>query len=440
VDDVHGINAILNDGDPDDDNGHGTHVAGIIGAVGDNGKGTVGVAWGVRLMACKFMNAYGEGSTSEAIECIDYARKNGATIINASWGGMDRSQGLERAIQRARDAGVILVTAAGNDSADNDTTASYPANFKLDNLLSVAATTRNDDLDAEYSNYGKRTVHLAAPGTRIYSTLNDSDRAYGYESGTSMAAPYVSGVLALVRGKYPDESYAQIIKRLLDGVDKVPSLNGKCISNGRVNLQRALGGATGSQIPPGTFVVLPNEEISGLGFPGGPFKSAQGSYKVSNEGAQILDWSARSSQSWISIIPSGGSLGPGQNTMVQVEVNDAIKSFGAGVYSATLTFRNAGNGSSALFTANITVIPVPKLEVANYVPTKGLQFNLSSPSGYVYVIEVSKDLQAWEPISTNTIPIEGKLTFSDGSGGGAQQRFYRSKLIPPEGDSPAPLR
>lgn len=239
IDDVYGIDAIKNSGDPIDTDGHGTHVAGIIGAVGNNRAGVVGVAWKVQIMACKFLESSGSGSVSDAIQCIDYARTKGAKIINASWGDYQNSSVLQSAIRRAGDAGIIFVAAAGNESYDDDAHPFFPAGYGLDNIVSVAATTRTDSL-ASFSNFGAATVDLAAPGSPIYSTYNTSDSSYTYLSGTSMSAPHVTGALALLRALHPEETYRQLINRVLATADPLPSLTGKCITGGRLNLQRAL--------------------------------------------------------------------------------------------------------------------------------------------------------------------------------------------------------
>lgn len=236
VDDIHGMDAIINKGNPLDDDGHGTHVAGTIGGVAGNGTGVAGVAWKVKLMALRFLSHDGGGATSDAIECIDYARKNGADVINASWGGPDYSYFLERAIRNAGSAGIIFVTAAGNELQNNDIYSSYPANYNLPNVISVAASTRMDVLDASYSNYGSETVHLAAPGTGIVSTWHTSDSSYVGLSGTSMATPHVAGAVALLKSAYPSESVSELTQRLLAGTDKLPSLAGKVISGGRLNV------------------------------------------------------------------------------------------------------------------------------------------------------------------------------------------------------------
>ncbi|PYJ85376.1 MAG: hypothetical protein DME22_09400 [Verrucomicrobia bacterium] len=271
IDDVHGINAILGTGIPWDDHGHGTHVSGTIGGVGNNSVGVVGVAWRIQLMACKFLDATGHGSISDAITCIDYARKKGAKIINASWGDYTTDpyngiladhnntahwNALHDAIASARDAGILFVAACGNDDTDNDVHPLYPASYAdLDNLIAVAATDRSDS-KASFSNYGANTVHLGAPGQDIFSCWNGSDSDYRYLSGTSMATPHVVGVCALVWSHYSEDSYAQIKSRVLNGVEPLPSLAGKCVTGGRLNLSQALGASATSPSAPAVVIVI----------------------------------------------------------------------------------------------------------------------------------------------------------------------------------------
>jgi subtilisin family serine protease len=242
----HGFNAFTGTNDPADDNGsHGTMVAGVLGAVGNNGKGVTGVAWQVQMMACKCLNN-GSGSDSTVIACVDYALANGARIINASFNSPDASLALSNAVVAARDAGVIWVASAGNNSLNVDITPSYPTCYGVDNIVSVAATTRTDGL-LSFSNYGATNVALAAPGDQIYTTFAASDSFYyppnglGINiAGTSFSAPYVSGALALMLAKYPTENYHQIIQRLLKATDPLPALAGKCVTGGRLNLAKAL--------------------------------------------------------------------------------------------------------------------------------------------------------------------------------------------------------
>jgi subtilisin family serine protease len=235
----HGWNALSGTNDPSDDNGHGTTVAGVLGAVGNNGKGVVGVAWKVQIMACKCLNSLGSGAISDVITCLDYARTNRAQIINASFGVSAASQSLSNAVASVRDAGIILVAAAGNTGTNNDVSPLYPASYPFDNVVTVAYTTRSGVFSTN-SNYGPTSVHLAAPGEQIFSTFGATDSFYISGSGTSLAAPYVTGALALLRAKYPAEPYQQNIARLLNGADPLTSLSGKCVTGGRLNLLYAL--------------------------------------------------------------------------------------------------------------------------------------------------------------------------------------------------------
>lgn len=242
IDDKNGFNADANSGDPMDDNGHGTHCAGIIGAEGNNGKGIAGVNWKVQIMPLKFLGRGGFGSTKNAIEAINYAidrKKAGVNlrVINASWGSTMRSKALEDAIRAAGEQGILFVAAAGNSSTDNDSRPHYPSNYNLPNVISVAALDRNDAL-ASFSNYGVKTVHIAAPGKEILSTwLKDGFRE---ASGTSMATPQVAGVAALIISDNPKMSVENLRERLLNSVDKLDSLNGKIENGGRLNAAKAL--------------------------------------------------------------------------------------------------------------------------------------------------------------------------------------------------------
>ncbi|HEX5220907.1 MAG TPA: S8 family peptidase [Verrucomicrobiae bacterium] len=236
----YGWNALNGTGTPADDEGHGSHVSGILGAVGNNGKGVVGVAWRVQIMAGKCFDAARNGFDSDIIECLEFARTNGARIINMSLSGTAFSSSLSNAVFAARESGIIVVASCGNEAADVDVVPRYPACLDIDNVISVAASTRSDVLWAS-SNYGATNVDLAAPGHQITSTFAFTDNQYiGPLSGTSAAAPYVAGACALMLAKYPTETHPQIIARVLNAVDPLPSLAGKCVTGGRLNLRKAL--------------------------------------------------------------------------------------------------------------------------------------------------------------------------------------------------------
>ena len=229
VDDFYGYDFVSNDSDPFDDNQHGTHVAGTIGAKGNNGVGTVGVCWEVSLMALKAFDENGNGTVGDAIAAISYAVQNGAKVINASWGLDERSKALEEASRFAADAGVLIVAAAGNNRTE---APSYPASFET--VLSVGATNAKD-ARADFSNFGS-FVDVAAPGAEIMSTLPENK--YGFLSGTSMAAPHVSGMAALVLSRFPTYTRQELFDILVNSVDTM--VFDQPIGNGRINLSIAV--------------------------------------------------------------------------------------------------------------------------------------------------------------------------------------------------------
>lgn len=251
VDDVHGYDFVKNSGTVIDENGHGSHCAGTIGAEGSNGVGVAGVNWNVRMMAIRFLDANGSGTLDNAIKAIDYARKNGVQIMSNSWGGGSYSALLEKAIKDSNDAGILFVAAAGNASNNNDTRPSYPSSYRVDNIVSVAAVDNAGEL-ALFSNYGATSVHVAAPGVHIYSTTMGG----GYKdlSGTSMATPHVSGVAALVLANENCQSSPctpfnpkELRDRLINTSRTLASLRGSVVSEGIVDAYAAL---TNQKPPP----------------------------------------------------------------------------------------------------------------------------------------------------------------------------------------------
>jgi hypothetical protein len=251
VDDWRGWDFYSNDNNPTDDNGHGTHVSGTIGAEGNNGIGVAGVNWDVTILPLKFLGSSGTGSVSAAISAVNYAtmmRNRGFNIqvTNNSWGSGTYDAGLQAAIDAQRQAGILFVAAAGNGGSDNigdnnDTWPNYPSNFPLDNILAVAAIT-NQNQRALFSNYGATTVDLAAPGQAVYSTVPSfvSASGYAYFDGTSMATPHVAGAAALLWSVAPTATYTQIRNAILQTVDPISSLSNITVSGGRLNVRRAL--------------------------------------------------------------------------------------------------------------------------------------------------------------------------------------------------------
>ncbi len=237
IDDWQGWNFVSNNNKPADDNHHGTHVAGTLGAIGNNATGVTGVNWQVSLVPLKFLDSTGSGYISDAIAAIDYATRLKFFATNNSWGGGGYSTLMAQAIQRANTANSVFVAAAGNEQNDNDAAASYPAAYSFPNVISVAAIDSNGNL-GWFSNYGARTVTVAAPGVDILSTLPANN--YGKLSGTSMAAPHVTGALALLKSRYPQDTPAIVISRLVESITPRQSLTGRVKTGGSINAYAAM--------------------------------------------------------------------------------------------------------------------------------------------------------------------------------------------------------
>ena len=236
VDDLIGWDFVNNDNNPFDDNGHGTHVAGIAGARGNNGKGIAGVSWQTPLMALKAFDSKGSGSVLSILPALEYARQMGAQVINNSWGGPAFSQALYDEMQQAHNEGILNIAAAGNQAKNTGSIPIYPGSFDLENVICVAATNHKDSL-AVFSNFGYTQVDLGAPGQDIVSTLPGN--TYGYKNGTSMATPMVTGALCLLWSLEPEKGHEQVRNMLLNSVDQLPGLTEKCATGGRLNLQKA---------------------------------------------------------------------------------------------------------------------------------------------------------------------------------------------------------
>ena len=242
IDDIHGYDFYNDDGDPYDDDDHGTHVSGTIGGVGNNGIGIVGVNWDVTLLALKMFPKDDSGYTSDAIEAVHYATNMGVHMTSNSWGGGGYSRNLKSMIESANTAGILFVAAAGNDSEDADIEPHYPSGYTNENIISVAATDHHDAL-ASFSNFGANSVDLAAPGVSIYSTIPSA--SYDYLQGTSMATPHVTGVCALLWSAFPSLDHLTVKEQILSGVDPIPALDGITVTGGRLNAFNALQIAAG---------------------------------------------------------------------------------------------------------------------------------------------------------------------------------------------------
>ncbi len=240
IDDIHGWNFPKNSANSNDDNGHGTHCAGVIGAAGNNRIGVSGVNWKVSLMPVKFLGSSGNGTLVDGVNAINYARKMKVNVMSNSWGGVGFSQAIFDAVKAASDEGILFVAAAGNNGADNDGDKPvYPGSFDLPNIVSVAAVDNKNKL-ASFSNYGATKVHVAAPGVNIVSTYKKS--SYKSLSGTSMAAPHVAGIAALMLSRYPNWTAEEVKSRLIKTSSQSSDLGAKSASHGRVDATAALDG------------------------------------------------------------------------------------------------------------------------------------------------------------------------------------------------------
>jgi Subtilase family/FG-GAP-like repeat len=331
---THGFNAVAASCDPMDDNGHGTHVSGTIGAVGNNGIGVAGINWQVQLLPCKFLDSTGSGSTANAIVCLslmEQLKESGVNIVvtNNSWGGTDSSQALYDAIAAAMQDGILFVAAAGNDFSDNDQFPEYPASFYLPNIIAVAASDRNDNL-VTFSNTGKHTVHIAAPGRDILSTLPGN--SYGLDSGTSMATPHVTGVAALLSAQNASLDWRSIKNSILAGGDTLAAfqntITGKRLdANGAMTCTSAsvasrllpvpntISGSVGSPVNLGFLNIQcgqPAGQVTAVVTPGNQSitltDDGTGSDLVANDGIYSGQWLPSATGSYSLAFPDGSTV------------------------------------------------------------------------------------------------------------------------------------
>lgn len=352
IDDLRGWDYVNWDNDPTDDQGHGTHCAGTIGAVGNNGVGVSGVCWQISLMGLKFLNSNGSGYESDAAEAILYATALGAKVTSNSYSGSVWSQVLKDALDQAGQAGVISVAAAGNSGTNIDLLPEYPAAYDSPNLISVAATTRTDTL-ASYSNYGQESVDLAAPGSDILSTVPSG--GYGLSSGTSMAAPHVAGACALLMSYRPGITAAETRDLILSTTESKANLQGLCSTGGRLNLYNAMLAAD-------DLFVTPTGNLSATGPIRGPFSPSIQTLTLTNHSTLERSWSASSNVAWLTITPSNGRLSAGASQPISVQINASANTLLATTYTANLqvTSESTGRVQSRKLTLEVNATPVLK--------------------------------------------------------------------------------
>lgn len=261
---THGFNAITNTCDPLDDNNHGSHCSGTIGAVGNNGVGVAGVNWIASIMGAKFLNSGGSGTTAGAINAIEFtiqakqifgANAN-VRVLSNSWGGGGFSQALLDEINKANANNMLFVAAAGNNGSNNDSAPFYPASYNAPNVVAVAATDNRDQI-ASFSNFGATSVDLGAPGVNVLSTTIGN--TYSFFSGTSMATPHVSGAAALVLSVCSLDT-AALKSNLLNNVDPIPALSGITVTGGRLNVDNAIRACSGPPTPDFSLSASPSSQ------------------------------------------------------------------------------------------------------------------------------------------------------------------------------------
>jgi subtilisin family serine protease len=278
VDDINGWDFAANDNNPDfGTDFHGTHVAGIVGAVGNNNLGVTGVAWRVKMMALKFIRGR-SGNAADAVRAINYVidqkeRGVNVRVINASWGGDEASNSLRKAIKKAGDSGILFVCAAGNGGSDSsgddiDVFPDYPSvwSTEISSIVSVAALNRSDGL-ASFSNYGRKTVTVGAPGVDILSTVPGG--GYASLNGTSMATPHVTGAAVLMLSQTPSLTPEQLRDRIVSRSEPVLTLASKSVSSARMNVFNASTNTAPASPGLGINQVAANKKvltIDGLGF------------------------------------------------------------------------------------------------------------------------------------------------------------------------------
>lgn len=349
IDDVHGINAILGapyPGDPNDDHYHGTHVSGTIGGIGNNSEGVAGVNWNVKIMGVKFLSSSGSGSLYDAVVALRYVndmKQRGVNIVTTSnsWGGGGYFQLMYDEIARSRDLGLLFIAAAGNAANNNDTNPFYPCSYQVDNVISVAALDTNDTL-AYFSNYGANSVHIAAPGVNVWSSIPYlyNGVLYKYLSGTSMATPHVSGAAALLKAFRPDLNWTQIRDALFQGRVN-PALSGKVIGNRDLYLPSAMNSVAGpTPTPTATPTRTPTPTPTATPAPG--YRSVQGvitNYNVAVSGLLVT-----------LTLPDGTNL----TAITDASGRFVFAQVWGPVYGASLSWSKTGYGTGSIPVLDIT--------------------------------------------------------------------------------------
>jgi subtilisin family serine protease len=387
----HGFDAITKSCDPSDDHNHGTHVSGTIGGVGDNGVGVAGVNWTAQIMGLKFLNAFGSGTTADAVSAIEFAIQvkrifaGTATpvdlrVLSNSWGGGGYSQALLDTINAAGANEMLFVVAAGNSAADTEAYSFYPASYTAPNVVTVAATDSTDAL-AYFSNFGATTVHLGAPGVNTYSTIRTASGSYGYFSGTSMATPHVSGAALLALALCPSLTTTDLKRLVLNSTDPDSFLTDRTISGGRLNVAKMVEGCRATSVAPSsglgstqpfTFTVSDPDGAGDIDSAEMLFGTSVGSADVCHlrfvRSANAM-WLRLDSTTWIgpAVLGTAGVL---SNSLCSVDVGHSSSSINGNVLTARLAMNllPAFGGAKSIFlnVTDSTAIPTPWQKVGQW--------------------------------------------------------------------------
>ena len=429
-----GFNAILNTCDPMDDNNHGTHVAGTIGATGNNTAGVAGVNWTASMMGLKFLGANGSGNTSNAVKAIDFAIQvkqlglANVRVLSNSWGGGGFSQTLLDAIRRANTTGILFVAAAGNAASNTDVTPAYPAGYDVANVISVAATDNRDNL-ASFSNYGAVTVDLGAPGVNVLSTTIGG---YSYYSGTSMATPHVSGAAALVLAACADLSTADLVSTLLDSVDPVASLAGKTYTGGRLNVFQAIQSCASAPTP------TPDFSVSASPTPQSITTGQNASFTVSTQSVNGFSTTVVLS---VSGVPSGATATFDQPSVTAgVSSTLTVTKAPAGTHVLTITGNSNGTERTTTVTLVVTAPVVGSFTVGASPASKTV--TVSGSTTYSLTIGAQNGFAGVVSLSVEGLPAGATESFNPASvtGSGTSTLTIATSGSTPQGTYPLTLK
>lgn len=375
IDDVRGWNFVAGTPNTMDDNAHGTHVAGTLGAVGNNGVGISGVAWHVALMPLKILDAEGVGFTSDAAEAVAYSNTKNAALTCNAWGGSGSSQALRQLLAEAGTAGRLFIAAAGNNTRNTDARPHYPASYDVENIIAVTSINDKGQL-SWFANTGVNSVHLAAPGSGILSTIPGG--GYAVRSGTSSATAHVAGACVLLKAAHPTWSAANLKSALLGSVKPLTSLADRTISGGMLRVADALQASD-------RLLVSPAQGINATGAAGGPFTPSSKEYVLKNLSSTTMNFTVAVDKPWVSLSTASGSVPASGSQSLIASLLPAATALPPGTHVARITFNQIGTHNTFTRSLTLTVsdryhVTRDPLAIFPTNPAGGNALNLSDDS------------------------------------------------------------